>query len=66
MIENKSRRKIHPSHKMTNWKDDVVKFFDRPRICSVRECLCCEAKQAEGEYMNYIDPGLWHKCKENS
>jgi hypothetical protein len=63
MIENKTRLKIHSSHKMTNWKPDVVRFPDRPRICDVRKCEFCEARLVEGEDIKFNDSQLRYQCK---
>lgn len=36
---------IHPSHKMTKWKDSIVTIISTSRFGIIRKCINCEAEQ---------------------
>jgi len=65
MIIYKSRPEIHPSHKMTEWKTDVVRFIGKPNLYHVRRCEFCYCIQAERHDNKFMDSELTKNCKPN-
>jgi hypothetical protein len=52
-----TRKAVHPSHKMSTWKSEILAPMGTPRFYSTRYCRKCgysEAQHAAGHFLNAL------------
>lgn len=54
---------IHPSHKMTEWTQEIVQLASTPRFGSIRNCKVCKAEEAKTVAGHKAHDELMQPCK---
>ena len=49
---------LHPTHKMSPWKTEVLYSYRGPNLYTARQCKHCGGIQGKSEFMNLMDDAL--------